>query len=105
MKMKDQNFLTHSLHEIEIFVKLFLHEFSIFASTVLHENEDFCSNIKISHVAVYLGQYYLDSGDTGYYQLENDAEEHENTKEGRSDGVKISPFRAGDGLVHVARIM
>ncbi len=63
------------------------------------------SDFKVSHVAVYLGQYYLDSGDTGYYQLENDGGEHENTKEGRADGVKISPFRAGEELVHVARIM
>ncbi len=63
------------------------------------------SDFKISHVAVYLGQYYLESGDTGYYQLENDRDAHENTKEGRDDGVKISPFRAGDSLLHAARIM
>ncbi len=62
------------------------------------------SGFKISHVAIYLGQYYLDSGDTGYYQLENDGSEKEGTREGRSDGVKISAFRAGEDLVHVARI-
>ncbi|MCC8141142.1 MAG: hypothetical protein LIO56_01190 [Lachnospiraceae bacterium] len=62
------------------------------------------SDFKISHVAIYLGQYYLDSGDTGYYQLENDGSEKEDSREGRSDGVKISAFRAGEDLVHVARI-
>ncbi len=61
------------------------------------------STIKISHVAVYLGQYYLDNGDTGYYQLENDYGTHGTTKEGRSDGVRISALRTTE-LVHVARI-
>ncbi len=61
------------------------------------------STVKISHVAVYLGQYYLDNGDKGYYQLENDNVVHGTTKAGRSDGVRISALRTDD-LVHVARI-
>ncbi len=61
------------------------------------------STIKISHTAVYLGQYYLENGDTGYYQLENDDRVQGSTIEGRSDGVRISLLRT-TSLVHVARI-
>ncbi len=65
------------------------------------------SSVTITHVAVYLGQYYLADGDTGYYQLENTNYNYAGITEGNSDGVRISPFRAkgtSTTLVHAARI-
>ncbi len=65
------------------------------------------SSVTITHVAIYLGQYYRANGDTGYYQLENTSYNYAGLTEGRSDGVRISPFRAkgtSSVLVHAARI-
>ncbi len=64
-------------------------------------------SVTITHVAVYLGQYYLADGDTGYYQMENTNYPYEGITEGNANGVRISPFRSKgvtSVLVHVARI-
>ncbi len=65
------------------------------------------NSVTITHVAVYLGQYYLADGNTGYYQLENTNYNYSGITEGSANGVRISPFRVKgvtSSLVHVARI-
>ncbi len=67
---------------------------------------------RINHVAIYLGQYYLDQGDTGYYQAEclSSTKQTGAIREGREDGFRVCAFRtegaknAKQVLFHTARV-
>ncbi len=68
------------------------------------------SGVNVSHVAVYLGQYKLADGDTGYYQMENLGSASSSAGTiiaGKETGVRVSAFKTVENsykLIHVARI-
>ncbi len=70
------------------------------------------TSLTVTHTAIYLGQYNLANGDEGYYQMENNPSgsgSSDTIIAGRSDGVRISAFRATtkrtDGTVKLIRVL